>query len=188
MVHHTEGTAAHLDRLDEHGAFKQVAVHDQVGKPGCRRRKITSVGMFTVALLTTSLGESEPYRRSFRATSERAKQPEARRVRSRCAGRSAKLCMVRPTCVPRHYTQSAQDCTINMLASRPVHPGCCRLTTLPPISSVTVLQSSQSVPDEGRSFTNLLGFAAFRLCCFGYMRCEFGLAELGGRGWHDGYG
>eukprot|EP00964_Phaeocystis_antarctica_P010821 scaffold5951_cov63-Phaeocystis_antarctica.AAC.3 len=44
-----------------------------------------------------------------------------------------------------------------MRASGPVHPGCCRSTTLPPTSSVTFLQSSQSVPDEARAWYWALG-------------------------------
>ena len=107
VVHHTEGTAAHLDRLDEHGAFKHVAVDDQVGKPGCRRRKITSVGMFTVALLTTSLGESEPYRRSVRTISERPKQPEARRVLVRGVPADLPNCALRDLLVYRDTTLRA---------------------------------------------------------------------------------
>ena len=34
VAHHTVVTAAHLDRLDEYGVLKHVAVHDQVGMPG----------------------------------------------------------------------------------------------------------------------------------------------------------
>ena len=58
-----------------------------------------------------------------------------------------------PNCGANYLcTGGSQDCTFNMRASGPVHPGCCRSTTLPPTTSVTVLQSLQSVPDEGQSF------------------------------------
>ena len=107
VVHHTEGTAAHLDRLDEHGAFKHVAVDDQVGKPGCRRRKITSVGMFTVALLPLWENLSGAGALSVLFPSAQSNPKPNTGPSEVCAVRSAELCMARPTCVPRHYTQRA---------------------------------------------------------------------------------
>ena len=47
---------------------------------------------------------------------------------------------------PQRAYHRHRYCTFNMRASGPVHPGWIRLTVSPPISSMTFLQSSQSVP------------------------------------------
>lgn len=80
---------------------------------------------------------------------------------------------IRPRAYHRH-----QNCTFNMRTSGPVHPGWIRLTVFPPNSSMTLLQSSQSVPVWAGSGPNHSSLVHGTRLWFRLVGAGLGLLEL----------